>query len=159
MKTRSLSLGLVSILLLCISSTSFATDKIGAGFQSSYPSYGLSAKMNLNDKFAIQGVLGFLGTVTSYSARGLMNIKQAEDYKFYGYGTVGFWSYDYSILGKSDTETSVGFGGGGGIEYDMAKYLDGIPLTFNLELGIGIVNLDHYNFSAVSFGAGMHYWF
>lgn len=165
MKNRSL--WLVAVLLLCMSSGSFAAGNIGAGFQSSYPSYGFSAKVDLTDKFAVQGVLGFLGTVTSYSARGLMKIKQAPDYHFYGYGSVGFWSYDYSSWGYrsgrygyyDDTETAVGFGGGGGIEYSMAKHLDGLPLTLNGELGIGIVNMDHYNFSAISVGVGAHYWF
>lgn len=132
-----------------------AGGKIGVGFQSSWPaSYGLSGKYDLNEKMTVQGVFGFLGTVTNYSGRLLYRFQDKDDYDLYGFGSAGIYRYDY-YLGD---ESVFGFGAGAGIEYDLSDALDGLPLTVSGEIGFGFVSFDYYSYGAVGLGVGFHYW-
>lgn len=131
-----------------------ATGDIGIGFQASWPTGGLSAKKELNEKWTAQGVLGLFGTFNHYGVRGLYTLKRKPKFKTYAFGGVGMYSYDYTL----DTETVFGASGGVGLEYDLSKNLDGLPLTVGAELGLGLVSFDHYNYGALSFGSSIHYW-
>jgi hypothetical protein len=132
----------------------------GIGFQSSWPSYGLSGLYDLNDRITIQGIVGALGTITSFGARGIYRFQNEDKYDLYGFGTAGLWSYDYVV----DTENVLGFGGGAGVELDWRRILspedDSFPPLFSsIDIGFVLANFDHYDFSGVTIGGGLHYRF
>lgn len=134
------------------------------GFQSSWPSYGLSGRYDASDQLQFQAVVGALGEVTNFSARINYDFQDKEKYDVYGYGSVGMWRYAYDILGVSDSETSVGLGGGGGFEFDLQEVFspdddDFPPLFWSIELGVAFASFDNYNWSLFSFGGGLHYHF
>ena len=140
-----------------LSAADFSNKNIYAGLQSSWPSHGLSVKMDFTDKITGQAVVGFLGTLNNYSVRGLYKFKKEQFYDMYGYGSLGLWTWSDSFYAD---ESVVGVGGGAGIEYDL-RGLDSsfIPLFVSAELGLNIASFDHYNFSSLGLGVGLHYKF
>ncbi len=145
--------------------------KYGVGFQSSFPAWGLSGMVDLNDQISVQGILGFIGDLKTYAGRGIYRFRREDKWNAYGYGMVGAWSYTgYQITSvfpyttKETTETVMGFGAGVGIEYDWRAWLnnsDMPPIMWNVEIGIANVNFDEvdYDFSSFVFGVGAHYRF
>lgn len=135
--------------------------KIGAGLQSSFPTFGISGIYNLNEQMAAQAVLGFIGSTSAFGGRFLYRFRREENYNFYGYGMLGIfrhktWGLHDKYILKWETETVAGFGLGGGVEY----FFEGLPeIGWNAELGIGIVDFEYYDFSAFMFGLGAHYYF
>jgi len=160
-KNRVKSVALLTLLgaSVSLSAGDFSGKNIYAGFQSTWPSHGLSVKMDFTDKITGQAVVGFLGDLSHYSVRGLYKFKKEQFYNMYGYGSLGLWTWDSDYSGWKD-ESVVGVGGGAGIEYDL-RGLDSsfIPLFVNAELGLNIASFDHYDFSSVGLGLGVHYKF
>ena len=154
---------LVTVAMLGLSTQVNAMDlsnkNLYAGFQSSWPSHGLSVKMDLNDKITGQAVVGFLGEINNYSVRGLYKFKKEQFYNMYGFGSLGLWTWNSDYVGWDD-ESVVGIGGGAGFEYDL-RGIDKtfVPLFVSAELGLNIASFDHYNFSSVGLGVGLHYKF
>jgi len=139
-------------------------SRFSVGFQSSWPSYGLSVRYDLSDKLQAQGVLGALGTLTNFSGRLNYAFQDKEKFDIYGYGSVGFWRYSYDFLGAGASETSIGAGGGAGLEFDLQELIapedgDFPSLYASLELGLTLASFDFYNWSAFGIGAGFHYHF
>ncbi len=139
--------------------------RFGAGFQSSFPSGGLSVKADLTEKHSAQAVIGLFGPFSSYYGRYLYNFTEKGNdfrYKPYAYGQAGLFSYDYQRFDTNfnsidDTESVFGFGVGAGLEWYYAPFTE--KLKINIELGYGNVNFDFYDFNAFSFGGGIHYFF
>lgn len=134
-------------------------DGFGVGFQSTWPSYGLSVKKEMSDTLTAQGTLGALGNFTSFGARGLYKFKKEPEYDIYGYGGLSYWSWDYDGYyrgSRNETFNAIGLGLGAGIEYDVAK-----EITVNGEIGFNLVNWDSAvsGFSSFGIGIGAHYWF
>ena len=132
--------------------------KYGVGFTSSWPAYGISGVYYANQKISIEAVLGFLGTVNTYSGRLWYRFTPGEKFDIYGVAGAGIYTYDY-FLGN---ENVLGLQGGAGIESGIQALADDPELPaifFNLELTLGYANFEFYNFSAISFGAGIHYRF
>jgi len=132
--------------------------KMGVGFQSSWPSYGVSGIYDMNQTMSAQAVLGLLGGWTTLSGRGLYRFTEHPVIDPYGYGMVGMWRYDSGFADAS----AVSFGGGGGIDFDLRHFApDFPPLYLNMELGLSVVNLDlaGYTGAIMAFGAGFHYRF
>ena len=158
MKNSIKKLALSTLLLSGLSTTVMANDgDVYVGFQSSgFSSNGISAKLDLTDKYTVQGIVGFFGDVNNYSVRGLYHFKQKDHYNLYGYGSLGMWSWNNAFY----DESVLGYGAGAGVEYDL-RGLDSefIPLFVNLELGMDIVNFDHYTYGGVELGLGLHYKF
>ncbi len=132
------------------------------GFQSSWPSYGISGRYEVNEKAMVQAVIGALGTVTNFSGRVLLDLQQEEKYDLYALGTVGMWRWGGG--GALPSETSVGFGGGVGVDLDLQKLIspddeDFPPLFWNIEIGVIIANFDNYNFRPFALGTGFHWAF
>lgn len=123
------------------------------GIQSSFISGGISAKYRYTDIVTIQGTLGALGTVQNYGLRGLYTVKQEDSLNIYGFGGVGLWKWSGS--GSFGSETVLGLSGGVGAAYTFPD----LPLELSAELGLGLVNFDHYSFSSVGIGLGAHYSF
>jgi hypothetical protein len=132
--------------------------KLGVGFQSSWPAYGISGIYDVNPQVSGQAVLGFLGGWTTVSGRGLYRFAQRPFLDPYGFGSVGMWRYDSGFADAS----AVSFGGGGGIDFDLRRLGPDIPpLYLNMELGLSIMNMElaGYTGAWMAFGAGMHYRF
>ena len=168
---RIYQLTIVIGFILVVLSNAFAQDrddlKYGVGFQGSFPAYGISGMMDVNETISVQAILGFFGSLNTYAGRGLYRFKKERDWEIYGYGMIGIWSYDgvgvrTGFALENYTETAVGFGAGAGLEYDWrALSPDLPPLFWNVELGIGIVNFNkvNYDFNTLLIGLGVHYRF
>lgn len=135
-------------------------SRFGVGVQSSWPAYGVSALYDLNDRVTVQAVLGALGTVTTLSARGLYYLTGPESYRWFGYGTLGLWRHDSTF----ENETTLGFGGGGGMELDWRSLIgddaeDFPPLFSTIEVGLSFADFEYYDWSALTWGVGFHYRF
>jgi len=132
------------------------SGRFGVGMGSSFPAYGLSGTYRVNEQVTAEAILGLMGTVTSVAGRGWYRFKQDPTYDVYGFATAGV--YRYGIF----DESAFGIGGGVGIELSWAKILDKpdfIPLYSNFDIGLVLANFDRYNFSALSWGGGIHYRF
>lgn len=132
--------------------------KFGIGTASSWPAYGLSGTYLLNERVTAQAVLGFFGTVSSFSGRGWYRFNRNNDYDLYGYAGAGLYRYDYGF----DVENVLGLGAGAGVEVSLAKLFDDEdfpPIFANSELGLSYADFDFYNFSVLTFGFGIHYRF
>lgn len=140
------------------------TGRFSVGAQSAFPVFGLSGKYFFDDKFGGQLILGAFGDLRIYGGRALYKIREEENYDLYGALLVGQWSYTYEELywegwvlkTRTSTESVVGFGLGGGIEYFFTELPE---LGFSLEIGLASVGLRKYNWSTMIIGAGIHYYF
>ena len=142
------------ILLIIIPTLSFSQE-FSVGFQSSFPSYGISLKADFDDKNSAQAIFGAFGTLSTYSARYIYNFNEVgNNITPFAYAQAGIWEYDFDALNIK--ESVFGFGLGGGLEFDIFKsVIDGLKST--VELGYGSVNLEYYDFKATTFGFGVHY--
>lgn len=130
----------------------------GVGTATSWPAYGLSGTYRVNEQVTAEAILGLFGSVQSVAGRGWYRFKQDPTCDLYGFATAGMFRYDYIF----DTESVLGFGGGAGIEFSWAKILDKPdfpPIYSNLDIGLVLANFEHYNWSGLSFGGGLHYRF
>jgi len=154
------------IFLTCFAYNANAEDdfklgngKYALGFHSGFATFGVAGRVGITDKISAEALLGFTGILSHYGVRGLYTLKQEKMWKAYGFAGAGLWMWD-SGFSSLDSETVLGVSGGAGIEYDwrsMGKELP--PITWHLELGLGIVNFDNYNFSSFGMGAGGMYHF
>ncbi|RIW13373.1 hypothetical protein D0X99_16495 [Algoriphagus lacus] len=159
------------VLILFFSAISFgkAQDlghpRFGVGFQSSFPSFGLSGKYDFTEKHSAQAVLGFSGPFTSIYGRYLYNFQEKGDsfvYKPYLLGQLGTYSYKYTTFDdqgnpRSERENHIGFGVGAGIEFHVPEITDAVRL--NIELGFNQVGFEFYDYSGFLIGIGGHYYF
>ncbi len=156
LKKKLIASTLITAFVLPVAATagSKSGGNLGVGAQSSWPSYGLSAKYDINDDVAVQGTVGALGTVSNYGGRVLYKFKKEPKYNLYGFGSVGMYNYSSGIFDESVT----GFGGGAGLEYDLGNEFSGTPITMSGEIGLASVGFDNYNYSSFGLGFGIHYW-
>jgi len=146
-----------SLIVLTLLSTTLHADKgdIYAGLEW----YGLSGKYDVTNKVTAQAIVGVWGyaDLTSITGRGIYKFKQKDYYNLYGYGSATSWSWDNGY----NKETVVGFGAGGGIEYDIRGLDQSLPPIFlNADLGIQYANFSYYGgFGGVGLGLGVHYKF
>lgn len=141
-------------------SNTLSKNGIYLGLQSNgWYAGGLSAKMDLNDKLTAQAILG-VGTFTTVTGRGLYKFMKQDKLDVYGYGSLGFWHWGGDRY--YDSESSMTFGAGAGIEYDLrglgAQFT--APVFVSSELGLNVVSFDNYgSVSALGFNIGIHYKF
>ncbi len=134
------------------------------GVQYTNPTFGLSAKFDLLDDFAIQAIVDFIGDINLYEGRGVFAFEKTKDYSLYVYGGLGFWVYNYISSANSyksyNYRTSIGFGGGVGVEFELKRFNPKLPpLTITTELGLRMLSLEHYNVVPIGFGIGAYYKF
>ena len=135
---------------------SLEPTEFGVGLQSSWPAFGFSAMMDLNERTAVQGVVGLFGRVNVFAARGLYRFSVEELWSLYGYGSAGVVSHSY----LRERETTLGLGAGAGLEYDWRAWGPKLPpIRWNVELGLAYADFDYYDYTGFSFGAGLHYRF
>jgi hypothetical protein len=127
--------------------------KFGVGVQLSFPTYGISVKKEMSDTLTAQATVGGGGFFTVIGGRGLYKFKKDLAYDVYGFGSLAYLSW--SGLGSS--LSSIGYGAGGGLEYDVAK-----DITINGEIGYYGSNFGNGftgTYGGIGFGIGAHYWF
>ena len=149
-----------SLVVLALLSVTANADK--GDFYAGVENHGISGKYDINDKLTAQAIIGVwgYGDLTSMTGRVLYKFKKKEHLDFYGYGAVSSWTWNSHNYYYKD-ETSIGFGAGGGVEYDI-RGIDPefIPLYINLDLGFQVANFNNYNdFSGLGWGLGLHYKF
>jgi hypothetical protein len=133
----------------------------GIGFQSSWPSYGVSGLYDMSERITLQAIVGALGTVTNFGGRALYRFQLEDKYDLYGFGAAG--ALRYSVAGFS--ENAIGFGGGGGVELDWRRIFtpedDSFPPLFStIDIGFMANTFETYgNYSALSMGGSIHYRF
>lgn len=133
--------------------------RYGVGFQGTFPAWGISGTIGITDDITGQLILGPFGFLQTYAGRGLYQFREEPYWEMYGFGMLGVWTYNYGF-NRRNTETSLGIGAGAGIQYDWRVLDDQLPPIFwNLELGLGFVNFDNYNFGNILIGTGVHYRF
>jgi len=155
------------ILTLFACNIAQADNKYAAGMQSSFPAWGISGKMKIDDKITAQAILGPMGSLGTYAARGLYTFKSEKEYDMYGFGMLGLFTYEGKTLNlitlqnEVTTEVGTGFGAGVGIEANWQHLAPEMPpVYFSGEIGLGFINFDTlYSFNSIMIGAGVHYKF
>lgn len=142
--------------------------RFGVGFASSWPAYGASGTMRINDAITAEAVLGFFGSVSNFGGRAWYRFKRNPTYDLYGYAAASLYRYDYTTFDGSllrtrrDTESVLGLGGGAGIEagiQTLFKDENLPPIFLNWEVGLALAQFDYYDFSSFVIGGGIHYRF
>jgi opacity protein-like surface antigen len=134
--------------------------RLGVGFQANFPAGGLSVKADLTEQHSAQAVIGFFGPFSSYYGRYIYNFSESGEnllLKPYVYAQAGIWKYDYGLSFIEDSESSFGYGVGGGLEFTYPQLSD--KLKCSIEIGYSRVDFLNYNFNSISFGVGLHYYF
>jgi len=159
---------LLSAMLFTVPAVSQAQDTAPAGTESgrfaagillANLSSGLSVKFRATDKITAQGTLGFFGVLSRYGVRGLYHFDDGPFYQLYGYGEIAMWRWGGTFGLRA--ENTFGFGGGGGMEYDLRGISPDLPPLFaSAELGINLASFDNYaSFSRFGLGLALHYRF
>jgi len=150
--------------LLTIGSTAaqanfFQSNELSAGLETGTLTGGLSVKYPYSDSITAQGIVGAIGTLTTFSVRGLYHFSNLKEARVYGYGSAGFLMIDGNVINSS--ETAVGLGTGIGLDYDLQKSFPTLPaLSLNGEVGANFVNFDNFSgFNVLTIGLGLHYRF
>ncbi len=126
--------------------------KFAVGMDAIFPIYGASGKYWFSDILGAQAIFSLTGNLTMYGGRILYKFNEGENHYLYGAILAGNWTYRWG----SGSESVFGFGLNVGIEY----FTNFIPsLGFTLEIGYGSVKLRNYDYRALSYGAGIHYYF
>ncbi len=150
------------IFIIAITVNLISANEIYLGIQSSYPSDGLSIKIDTSDRVAFQTIFDPLGTERSISFRGIYKFKKEFYYNIYGYGEVGFWNWDRRYY-NNETVDTFGYGLGTGVEYDLRDLDAGfIPLFVNIELNLHFFDTTdeyYYDDQELGLGFGVHYKF
>ncbi len=148
----------------------FAQDgnrNLGFGIQSSFPTYGLSARVGITDQVLAQAIVApfsassgdFGYSVTFYGARGLYRFTESDrtavPYAFAGAGLIRS-TVKMGTLG-STSSNMLGWNIGAGVEL-FPGFLDNLGAS--LELGYGAMNVSSLGVSlnAMNFGFGLHYY-
>ncbi len=149
---------IITLITIFFISNSLYSQKASLGLQYTFPSYGISGKLHLNDHNSVQAVFGAFGIVSNFSGRYnyLFDERGKRNVKPFLYGQVGMWRYNSDIL--SIDESALGFGFGAGLEFDWMDFISE-NLSTSIEIGYGNVDLLYYDFAVTSFGFGLHYNF
>lgn len=160
---KSTSATIATAILLLANSNANANildeNDISLGLETGTLTGGLSIKMPFSDILTAQGVIGFFGTLTSYTARGLYNFSDYSGAQVYGYGAATLWETSNNFAFAS--ETAFGVGGGVGIDYNLQlAFPDLPPISVNAEVGVNLAQFDNFGgFNTFGLGIGVHYRF
>ena len=141
---------------------------IGVGIQSSFPTFGLSARVGITDQVMAQAIVApfsassgdFGYSVTFYGARGIYRFTESDrtavPYAFAGAGLIRS-TLKMGSLG-STSSNMLGWNLGAGLEF-FPGFLDNLGAS--VELGYGAMNVGTTGISVagVNYGVGIHYYF
>ena len=137
-----------------------AENEVALGFQNTLVTGGLSAKLPFGDGLTLQGVIGSSGTLTNFSARGLLEFSELnEESVVYAFVGAGVWTFRGSRF--VNRETAIGVTAGVGVDWDLQQSNpDWLPISLSAEVGASLVAFDDYaGFDLFSLGFGAHYRF
>ena len=132
--------------------------RFGVGFGGSIIAWGLSGTMDMTSKITLQGTLGALGTFTAFGGSVWYRFNQNDAYDLFAFG--GASHIGFSLGGS--TQSTQGFGGGAGIEWDWGDLFnseDFPPIFSNGTIGFYTYGQDFAGLSAFWVGGGAHYRF
>ncbi|MFH1860367.1 MAG: hypothetical protein ABH870_05080 [bacterium] len=163
---KRLGLALTLVLLLGVSTCSWAEGQFGIGWQSSSFGKGISAKVAINPNLCLQGIVGYasltmdnpmikvgsektaldMGISASgmtLGGRGLFKVKSEKNMDVYVGGGMNYLMLSGEIVGAGDKYEGSGgameFNGVGGVEYRF----QGLPnLAFSTEIGFSYAKLN-----------------
>lgn len=95
----------------------------GLGFQSSWPAWGVSGIYDVSEKITAQAVLGAFGTISTFSGRSLYHFQRQPAYSLFGFGALGLMRHSFRVLGERESESTIGIGGGAGVELNWQDIL------------------------------------
>jgi hypothetical protein len=161
----------LTILFSCIISIVVAQDgnrRIGIGAQTSFPIYGLSAKIGFTDQIVGQAIIApysvssgdFGYSISFYGVRGIYRFTEpdrfAVPYAFVGGGLIRS-TLKLGSLGSSSANL-LGWNLGAGLEF-FPSFLDN--LGSSVELGYGAMSVGALGLSinSITYGVGVHYYF
>lgn len=141
---------------------------IGVGVQTSFPVYGLSARVAVTEQIVAQAIVApFSGSsgdfgysINFYGARGLYRFTEpdrtAVPYAYAGAGLIRS-TINLGSLGSSSSNM-LGWSLGAGVEF-FPGFLDNLGAS--AEIGYGAMNVGALGVSiaALNFGVGIHYYF
>lgn len=131
----------------------------GVGLQLTWPTYGLSGMMDVNDDVSIQVVVGTAGFGLALSGRALFRLEPQEHFRPYVYGEAGLWS------AYRDWGAVPNFGLGAGIELDLRQFLpEAPPFYASFEAGLNMAlysdrELGSGSLTRFQIGPALHYRF
>jgi hypothetical protein len=160
------------VILTCFLSFGFTKAQdgnrnLGFGLQSSFPTYGLSAKIGISDRLLGQAIAApfasakskdFGYSVNFFGARANYRLSDpdasAVPYAFAGAGII---RSSMTFMGNKTTNSYLGWNLGAGIEF-FPGFADN--LSASAELGYGSMNVNSagISVSGLSFGLGLHYY-
>ncbi|WP_126972010.1 hypothetical protein [Gynurincola endophyticus] len=138
----------------------------GVGLQSSFPTFGLSAKYAITDQSVVQAIVSPFGIGTwnrnYFAGRYLHRWLDAADLGGgisldpYAFGAIGLVTYKYDYWGGyRESDSFVSFSFGGGAEVVLEKHFG-----ISAEIGLGQFGVSRTGglFGLVG-GIGLHYYF
>lgn len=141
--------------------------KIGVGLQSSFPLYGISAKVGINDQIMAQAIVAPFGassgdvgySINFYGARGIYRFtdpdRSAVPYAFAGAGLIRS-TFEY---GSTSTSANLlGWSIGAGVEF-FPNFLDNMGASLELGYGSMSVGTGDIAIRSMTYGFGLHYYF
>lgn len=150
-------------LFLAIASIGYSQN-FGLGIQSSFYTHGISAKFKMNDYHALQAVVSLYGPYSSYSARYMKSFEEHDlgssvELQPYIVGMAGLHTINLpNYIGNSKTSSSLGFGIGGGVNWRFSSY-ENFEISNEIAwTTIATPFYAGYNWSAIHFGFGLHYY-
>ena len=150
------------------------SGSLGLGLAWTSLNYGVSAKYNFTETHTGQVIIGAANYGFNFSGASSFSITGRYSYNFdegdldfaswkpYLYGQAGLWTYKYDInvfgIRESFSESAVAIGVGGGIEWSINNFIDG--LAFTTELGYTNISFDGLSsIGGFNWGGGIHYYF
>lgn len=148
------------------------SGKLGVGLAWTSLNYGVSAKYNFTETHTGQIIVGAANYGFTFSGASSFSLTGRYSYNFeegdidfatwkpYLYGQLGYWTYKYNdpFFGSDFNSNSVAVGAGGGIEWSINNFIEG--LAFSTELGYTNIAFDGLSsVGGFNFGGGIHFYF
>ena len=141
--------------------------KIGVGFQTSFPVYGISAKIGITDQIMAQAIIAPFGgsagsvgySMNFYGARGIYRFTDADRTAVpYGFVGAGLIRSTFTYGGTSSSANLVGWSLGAGVEL-FPSFIDNLGASIELGYGSMSIGAGDISIQSLIWGGGLHYYF
>ena len=165
MSTKWLSYAFALLLFTVLPfGTAQERGRFGVGFYTALPRplAAITLKADVTDALSVEGVVGPLGTLSTYGLKASYSFVFRPAYRIYGFGT-GLLGSDPGYYADyfGDPVTVLTVGGGAGIEFSYAALFgtdSALPIWANLDLGFASRSLAGPGVS-IYFGSGVSFRF
>jgi len=140
---------------------------IGLGLQSSFPTYGISARASVTERIQGQAILAPFGgkagsvgyTVTFYGLRGIYRFTDVDRSAVpYGFAGAGLIRSKFNFGSTSTSTNLLGWNVGAGVEL-FPGFLDNMGASIEIGYGALSVSALGASFASITYGFGLHYYF